>query len=166
MVHTMNEKEPTPETRLVDYQSGKLRQLISDVHDCCRERLFLEARMFNLPPSELKCLTLFQGNRYLTGIEIAAKLEIAKSRATVILDSLSSRGLIQRNPDPYDARIKLVSLTAAGSKKIQEIEDFIFHLYRQLLTQIEPAQRPGIIAALEVLTSSMKAMKAQMKANL
>lgn len=161
-----NNSENTQDTRLIEYQSNKLQQLIADVHACCKDRIYLEAKMFNLPASELKCLMLFDGHKYLTGVEIAGRLEVAKSRATVILDSLAKRGFIQRAPDPNDARVKLVSLTPAGFKKIDEIEDFIFHLYHQLLSQIDASQRPGVIASLEILTSSMKAMKAQMQATI
>jgi DNA-binding MarR family transcriptional regulator len=158
----MNDKEQNPDKALIEYQSNKLQQLISDMHNCCKDRIYLEAKMFNLPASELKCIMLFEGHRYLTGVEIAGMLEVAKSRATVILDSLAKRGFIQRMVDPNDARVKLVSLTPAGYKKVKEIEDYVFHLYHQLLSQIETSQRPGVIAALELLTSTMKAMKTQM----
>ena len=161
IVNNMNDKEQNPDKALIEYQSNKLQQLINDVHNCCKDRIYLEAKMFKLPASELKCIMLFEGHRYLTGVEIAGKLEVAKSRATVILDSLAKRGFIQRMPDPNDARVKLVSLTPAGYKKIKEIEDFVFHLYHQLLSQIEPSQRPGVLNALEILTSTMKAIKAQ-----
>ena len=159
----MNEKSPTADTALVEYQSNKLQQLISDVHNCCKDRIYYEAKLFNLPASELKCIMLFEGHRYLTGVEIAAMLEVAKSRATVILDSLAKRGFIQRMPDPNDARVKLVSLTPAGHKKVNEIEDYVFHLYHQLLSQIEPSQRAGVLNGLEILTSTMKAMKSQIQ---
>ena len=162
MVNSMNEKERNTNSALVEYQSNKLQQLINDVHNCCKERIYHEAKMFNLPVSELKCLMLFEGHKYLTGVEIAGKLEVAKSRATVILDSLAKRGFIQRMPDPNDARVKLVSLTPEGYKKVKEIEDFVFHLYHQLLSQIDPPQRPGVLNALEILTSTMKAVKTQM----
>lgn len=158
----MNEKLSVPDTSLIEYQSNKLQQLISDVHNCCKDRIYMEAKMFNLPASELKCIMLFEGHRYLTGVEIAGKLEVAKSRTTVILDSLAKRGFIQRMPDPNDARVKLISLTPAGCKKVKEIEDFVFHLYHQLLSQIEPSQRTGVLSGLEILTSTMKAMKARM----
>jgi len=158
----MNEKQSASDAALIEYQSNKLQQLISDVHNCCKDRIYMEAKMFNLPASELKCLTLFDGHRYLTGVEIAGKLEVAKSRATVILDSLANRGLVQRMPDPNDARVKLVCLTPAGHKKVKEIEDYVFHLYHQLLSQIEPSQRSGVLSGLEILTSTMKAMKARM----
>ena len=161
----MNEILPAPDTALIEYQSNKLQQLVSDVHNCCKDRIYLGAKMFNLPASELRCIMLFEGHRYLTGVEIAGRLEVAKSRTTVILDSLAKRGFIQRMPDPNDARVKLISLTPAGCKKVKEIEDFVFRLYHQLLSQIEPSQRPGILNALEILTSTMKAMKSQMKTN-
>jgi len=44
--------------------------------------------------AELKCLTLFDGHKYLTGGEVAGMLEVAKSRATVILDGLEKKGFV------------------------------------------------------------------------
>ena len=119
--------------------------------------------MFGLPPSELKCLALFDGHRYLTAMTVAGKLEVAKSRATVIIDNLVRKGLLQRAPDPNDARVKLVSLTPKGQRKVREIEEFVFHLHSQLLGQIEASQRPNIISALEVLRSAMESIKAQLQ---
>ncbi|MBW2521791.1 MAG: winged helix-turn-helix transcriptional regulator, partial [Deltaproteobacteria bacterium] len=120
-----------------------------------------EARVFKLPQAELKCLMLFEGHKYLTGVEIAGMLEVAKSRATVIIENLEKRGLVQRSADPNDARVKLISLTPAGQRKVREIEEFMFDLHQQLLGQIDPDQRAGVIAALETLRSSMEAVKAQ-----
>jgi len=41
--------------------------------------------------------------------------------ATLIVDSLEERGLVERQPDPADRRRKLVTLTAAGSKAIEKL---------------------------------------------
>ncbi len=158
----MNEVKVANDIRLLEYQANKLQELINDMNNCCQDRIFLEAKMFGLPPSELKCLMLFDGHRYLTGVEISTKLEVAKSRATVVIDSLARKGLVQRSPDPNDARVKLVSLTPRGQRKVREIEDFIFHLHRQLVGRIESGQRPKVISALEVLRSAMESVKAQM----
>lgn len=147
--------------RLAEYQVNKLQELITDMHNCCQERIFLEAKMFDLPPSALKCLMLFDGHKYLTGMEVAGKLEVAKSRATVIIDSLAKKGLVQRAPDPSDARVKLVSLTLAGQKKVREIEDLVFHLHRQLLDNIEVSRRATVISSLETLRAAMEVVKGQ-----
>ncbi len=158
----MNDTGKNTDPQLIEYQTNKLQELIHDMNNCCQERIYLEAKLFGLPPSELKCLMLFDGHRYLAGVEIAAKMEVAKSRATVIIDSLARKGLVQRSPDPNDARVKLVSLTPEGQRKVRQIEDFVFHLHRQLLGRIESAQRPAVISALELVRSAMESVKARM----
>ena len=158
----MNDVNPTNDIRVLEYQANKLQELISELHNCCKERYSHEAKAFMLPQAELRCLMLFEGHKYLTGIEIAGLLEVAKSRATVIIENLEKRGLVQRAPDPNDARVKLINLTPAGQKKVREIEEFLFTLHQQLLGQIDPGQRTGVITALETLRSSMDAIKAQL----
>ena len=158
----MNDVNSTNDVRVLEYQANKLQELISELHNCCKERYTSEAKAFNMPQAELRCLMLFEGHKYLTGIQIAGLLEVAKSRATVIIENLDKKGLVQRSQDPNDARVKLISLTPAGQKKVRKIEEFMFTLHQQLLGQIDPAQRNGVITALETLRSSMEAVKAQL----
>ena len=157
----MNNMSRATDIRLIEYQANKLQELIGEVHSCCKDRFAREARVFKLPQAELKCLMLFEGHKYLTGVEIAGMLEVAKSRATVIIENLEKRRLVQRSADPNDARVKLISLTPAGQRKVREIEEFMFDLHQQLLGQIDPDQRASVIAGLETLRSSMEAVKAQ-----
>ena len=158
----MNDVNKTNNERVIEYQANKLQELIGELHNCCKERYTAEAKAFRLPQAELKCLMLFDGHKYLTGIEIAGLLEVAKSRATVIIENLENKGLVQRAPDPNDARVKLINLTPSGQRKVREIEEFMFSLHQQLLGQIDPAQRTGVITALETLRSSMEAVKAKL----
>ncbi|MGW8288435.1 MAG: MarR family winged helix-turn-helix transcriptional regulator [Desulfobulbales bacterium] len=158
----MNQITETIDDRVLEYQANKLQELISEVHNCCKDRFAHEAKAFKMPQAELKCLMLFEGHKYLTGIEVAGMLEVAKSRAAVIIENLEKKGLVQRSPDPNDARVKLINLTPKGQRKVREIEDFMFDLHQQLLSQIDPAQRPNVINALETLRSSMEAVKAKL----
>jgi len=105
---------------------------------------------------------LFEGHKYLTGIQVAGLLEVAKSRATVIIENLEKKGFVQRSQDPNDARVKLINLTPAGQRKVREIEEFMFELHQQLLGHIDPTQRTVVISALETLRSSMEAVRAQL----
>lgn len=157
----MNQITETIDDRVLEYQANKLQELISEVHNCCKDRFAHEAKAFKMPQAELKCLMLFEGHKYLTGIEVAGMLEVAKSRAAVIIENLEKKGLVQRSPDPNDARVKLINLTPKGQRKVREIEDFMFDLHQQLLSQIDPTQRPNVINALETLRSSMEAVKAK-----
>lgn len=151
-----------PDVRLVEYQTNRLQELIAELYNCCRERTLEEARAFELPRAELKCLLLFDGHKYLSGKEIAAKLEVAKSRACVLQEGLAEKGFIRKTTDPNDGRAKLVCLTVAGQRKVKEIEEYTFHLYHQLLVQISRQQRESVINTLEILQSSMKTMNAKM----
>jgi DNA-binding MarR family transcriptional regulator len=159
----MNDVNSAIDIRILEYQANKLQELIGELHNCCKERYTSEAKAFNLPQAELRCLMLFEGHKYLTGIEIAGLLEVAKSRATVIIENLDKKGLVQRSRDPNDARVKLINLTPAGQRKVREIEEFMFSLHQQLLGHIDPAQRTGVINALETLRSSMEAVKTHLK---
>jgi DNA-binding MarR family transcriptional regulator len=158
----MNNVNRATDLRVIEYQANKLQELISELHNCCKERYTKEAKAFKMPQAELRCLMLFEGHKYLTGIQIAGLLEVAKSRATVIIENLEKKRLVQRSQDSNDARVKLISLTPAGQRKVREIEEFMFSLHQQLLDHIEPAQRTGVINALETLRSSMEAVKAQL----
>jgi DNA-binding MarR family transcriptional regulator len=158
----MNDVNTANDIRTLEYQTNKLQELISELHNCCKERYSHEAKAFKLPQAELRCLMLFEGHKYLTGVQIAGLLEVAKSRATVIIENLDKKGLVQRSQDSSDARVKLISLTPTGQRKVREIEEFMFTLHQQLLGQIDPGQRPGVITALETLRSSMEAVKAQL----
>jgi DNA-binding MarR family transcriptional regulator len=158
----MNDINTANDLRILEYQANKLQELIGELHNCCKERYSHEAKAFKLPQAELRCLMLFEGHKYLTGIQIAGLLEVAKSRATVIIENLNKKGLVQRSQDPNDARVKLISLTPAGQRKVREIEEFMFSLHQQLLGQIDPGQRTAVITALETLRSSMETIKAQL----
>ena len=162
----MNDVNTTNDTQLLEYQINKLQELISEVHNCCKEKFVNEAKAFNLPQAELRCLSLFEGHKYLTGIEIAGLLEVAKSRATVIIESLEKKGLVQRSADPNDARVKLISLTPIGHRKVREIEEFMFVLHQQLINQIDPAQRSNVINALEMLNNKRDANPAKKHGNI
>ena len=158
----MNDVNQTNDVRILEYQANKLQELIGELHNCCKERYATEAKAFKVPQAELRCLMLFEGHKYLTGIQIAGLLDVAKSRATVIIENLVKKGLVQRSQDPNDARVKLISLTPVGQRKVREIEEFMFTLHQQLLDHIDPIQRTGVITALETLRSSMEAVKSHL----
>jgi DNA-binding MarR family transcriptional regulator len=140
-----------------------LEALMHEILQCCQERMLLESRKFGLPQAELKCLMLFDMERYLTVKGIAQKMEVAKSRVTKIMDGLTKKRLIQSTEDPNDGRVKLLSLTPAGQEKLKEIGTFTKEIHQKILHQIDSEQRRNILSSLELLRSSMEAVKAQLK---
>jgi hypothetical protein len=81
----MNDVNRTNDERVLEYQANKLQELIGELHNCCKERYTTEAKAFKVPQAELRCLMLFDGHKYLTGIEIAGLLEVAKAGLPLLL---------------------------------------------------------------------------------
>jgi len=158
----MNDNNTKINGELLRYQTLRLRDIIAEIVQCCDDRKLYESQKFGLPYSELKCLMLFRGERYLTVKGIAEKLDVAKSRVTTILDRLIEKHLVERIIDPKDARIKLISLTPEGQKKAKELEDFQRQIHGRLLLQMSNEERKNVVSQLELLRTAMEAVKEQM----
>ena len=162
-VNTMNELQAEAIDTLLQYQTQRLRGLIREIVQCCQDRMLFETEKFGLPQSELKCLMLFENERYLTVKGIAQKMDVAKSRVTKIIDGLLRKKLVQRIDDPNDGRIRLISVTPKGQKKSEEIENFLRGIHQEILLQMEPEEKKGVLSSLEMLRSCMEAVKGQLK---
>ncbi len=147
---------------LLNYQTMRLKDIIAEIVQCCDDRKLYESQKFGLPYSELKCLMLFPGERYLTVKGIAEKLQVAKSRVTKILDCLIGKRFAVRIVDPTDARVKLISLTPKGKQKAEELENFQRQIHGNLLLQMNNQERKNVISQLELLRTAMEAVKEQM----
>lgn len=118
-----------------------------------------QSERFGLPNAELRCLMLFERQRYLTPKRIAHKLNVVKSRVTSIVNKLLKKKFIQKIQDPEDLRITLLSTTNLGSRKINEIREFQNFIYNQMLSQMAPEQRKAMMTNLNLLKASMETLK-------
>jgi len=162
VVHTMKDNVTDPIDELLSYQAERLQNLIEEILHCCKERTSYLSKKFNIPEAELRCLMLFGEERYLTAKGISQKLDVAKSRVTKIINGMMAKKLVESVDDPKDARIKLIGLTPQGQKKSRELSAIITDLHQKLLLEFEPDQRKMVLSCLEVLRSSMEAVKKQL----
>ena len=156
----MNEQARTQIDRGLEYQTVRFQELLAGMVHCCEERMAHEARRLGLPHSEMECLRLFNGEKYLTVKGMAQRMGVAKSRVTKIVEGLAAKDLVIRTDDPNDGRSRLISLTPAGKSKSREIEDIIKENHRQVMLNLTPDERKSSLAALEILRASMEAVKA------
>ena len=155
----MNDYRDNPNFGVSEYQLEKFQELIAKLFQCCQERMQYQCERFQLPDAELRCLGLFGEDRYLTAKGIAHRMNVVKSRVSKIIDGLIKKKLIQRISDPEDSRIKLLSLTPQGQKKVNEIDMFMADVYSQVLAQMAPDQRQAMLTNLDILKASMEAVK-------
>lgn len=87
------------------------------------------------------------GDRIPQGV-LAERVGVEGPTLVRVLDGLENEGLICRVPDDSDRRIKLVQLTAEGTKVAQRCEQCAAKLREIMLGDIPPQQ---MLAALEVM---------------
>ena len=145
-----------------DYQLEQFQELITKLFQCCQERMQYQCDRFQLPDAELRCLSLFGEERYLTAKGIAFKMNVVKSRVSKIIDGLIKKKLIHSIKDPGDSRVSLLSLTPRGQEKLNEINIFLKGIHGQVLSQMAPDQRQAMLTNLDILKASMEAVKEMM----
>jgi DNA-binding MarR family transcriptional regulator len=158
----MNDNDQNVNHAPLEYQTLRLQNLINEIVQCCEDRKIYESQKFGIPYAELKCLRLFNGERYLTVKGIAQNLDVAKSRVTKLVNGLVKKGLVEAIDDPKDGRIKLINLTPNGQRISEEVDAFHQNLHRKILSQFGPDERKNMLSYLELLHSSMEAVKAQL----
>jgi len=155
----MNFKEGPYDNQASESQIHQFQGLIAKLFQCCQERMQYQCERFGLPDAELRCLTLFGEERYLTAKGLALKMNLVKSRITKIVSGLVQKKLIQKIDDPKDSRVTLLSLTQKGTSKLNDINRFMTEIHMEVLQRMEPEQRKTLITNLELLKGSMESVK-------
>src|SRR6266478_2606720 len=74
------------------------------------------ASEFQLSPAQCHVLHLIEPGRPIPMGQLAETLACDASNVTGLVDRLESRGLVRRHPSTEDRRVKVLELTAAGSR--------------------------------------------------
>lgn len=152
------------EAPVTEGQAQRLQEAVENLFACCQARIAMQSERFNLPPAALRALLTMGETRYLAPGELGRRLGVTKSRVTAVTTGLSRQGLIEKHPDPADARVILLSLTPAGRRACEEIRTFMTGLFTSILSMVEPTKREGVLASLESLRRCMDAVRADLKA--
>ncbi|MEV4636849.1 MarR family transcriptional regulator [Actinoplanes sp. NPDC049548] len=86
-----------------------------------------------------------------TQAALARAIGADKTRIIADLDDLQERGLIEREPDPADRRVRLLRLTAAGRKLHQAVRTAIRAEEERLLAGLTSAQKQLFLRILQDL---------------
>jgi len=81
---------------------------------------------------------------------------ISSGGMTNRIDRLESAGLVERRPDPNDRRGKLIALTAAGRRVIDETVGRHVALEERLLSVLTPAEQERLNALLRRLITGLQ----------
>lgn len=107
----------------------------------------------NMSTPQLKALLLISDEEAIRMRELARKLGGSFSNATVLVDRLVDRGLVERLMEPEDRRVVLVRATGEGQALIEQLVTSWRALSESVLESMEAedlaALRQGLAALLE-----------------
>ncbi|HEY6739396.1 MAG TPA: MarR family transcriptional regulator [Actinopolymorphaceae bacterium] len=97
-------------------------------------------------------LSALDDNPIRTQAALAEAIGADKSRIIGTLDELQAAGLISREPDPDDRRVRLLSITEQGRRVKNAIKAEIQAAEERLLADLSAADRRGFLRALRTLS--------------
>jgi DNA-binding MarR family transcriptional regulator len=92
--------------------------------------------------------------------DIAEYLALAPRTVTEGIDALERAGLVRRDPDPNDRRVKWITITAAGRKAITETEPLRQRLVEEIYGALSKDEREALGAILAKLSSAVDTLEA------
>jgi len=91
-----------------------------------------------------------------TQLQLARAIGYDKTRLVALLDDLEAAGLLTREADPIDRRARIVRLTAAGRQRHATAQASIHAMEDDLLQDLKPNERKGLLVALARLTQDSR----------
>lgn len=88
-----------------------------------------------------------------TQIELARTIGLDKTTMVVTLDELERAGLAERRPAPSDRRARVIAVTAAGERKLQEADAILAAIREDVLSTLPADERETFMRALGRLVS-------------
>ena len=97
-------------------------------------------------------LTALRAEPMRTQVALAKTISADKTRLIPVLDDLQRRGLIEREPDPADRRVRLLALTDAGRDLHSSVRAAIRAAEREVLDRLSTGDEQVFLRALQNLS--------------
>lgn len=105
----------------------------------------------SIPPLQLSALATIEQHGPLRLSELARREAVTAPTMSRVLAALGENGLVERNPDPQDARGVLVTLSDEGERRLAEVRSHRTALVARRLARLDDEQRTALEAALPAL---------------
>ncbi len=119
----------------------------------------------DLDPAAITMVTFLSVDGPLRPSALAKKMVTGASNVSKVVARLTAAGMVDRIPDPVDARAGLVSLTAAGHRVAQAFVRAGDGLVADLLQDWAPEERTDLVRLLAKLEQSTISFSTQLRAN-
>ena len=140
-------------------QAEEIREILGLQEELVRRQMIWNTEPWlelNMSTPQLKALLLISEEEGIRMRELARKLGGSFSNATVLVDRLVDRGLVERLADPQDRRVVLVRSTGEGRRLIEQLFTSWQILSAPLLEALDPQDLSTVRAALRALLEAAR----------
>lgn len=137
-------------------QAKTMAELTCKLSRACNKKESSFAALFQLTPTELRCLRLFSKKSTVSIKEMIEELEISAGRVTHILTSLEQKKYIERRVDKLDKRNHIVDLTKESRKFINQLTKKHVELHQNILSNISDEARSTITNVMSELIEALE----------
>lgn len=141
---------PEPPRRLTELPSWLASQVAHRAGQLVGEALATEG----VRRQHFSVMTALSESGGVSQAELGRRLWIDRSDLHVLLAELERDGLVTREPDPEDRRRNVVTLTAAGARKLRRLDARVQSAQEALLEPLTPAQRETFVRLLRRLAGA------------
>ena len=93
----------------------------------------------------------------VTQADLGRRLALDKSWISRAVEALAQEGLLVKGPAPDDRRTVVISLSRAGKKRAEELDESLNEQAAQVIGRVPQKQRPGIYESLRLLSDALRA---------
>lgn len=83
--------------------------------------------------------------------ELGRRCGIDRSDMVAVVNRLTGDGLVERTPDAVDRRRNLVSITAAGRRRLGDLDSLLARIQQDLLAPLPAADRERLVRMLTAM---------------
>ena len=117
--------------------------------------LFLqEAEPFGLTPVQYAALKGVASTPKIDQRTLARSIGLDTSTTGGVIDRLEARGLLQRNANPEDRRVRLLTLTRDGQALLEQVTPAMLRAQQRILEPLAPAERKQFMRMLRTLVET------------
>jgi DNA-binding MarR family transcriptional regulator len=136
--------------RRIAYSVGRLDRLL-------RRQIGATAARFGLTAAQYTALSVLHATKELSNAELAQRAFVTPQAMNEIIQTMESRGIVLRRPDPSHGRIVQLGLTAAGSALLSKCDAAVRQIESEMLAELSEGQSEQLQRSLRSCIHSLEA---------
>ncbi|OLL28196.1 MarR family transcriptional regulator [Burkholderia sp. SRS-W-2-2016] len=157
--YAMNKNQkPSAETGAARNRRPSLRltYVIGSLDRILRRRMSEALAPLGLTLAQFTALSVLDANGRASNAQVAERSFITPQSANEVMNAMSARNWVSREPDPTHGRIVLLQLTDEGRAVLRECEQAVKAIEKQMLDDIGVDTAAGVQQHLEAFVRNLR----------